>query len=342
MPDGDARNKPVLSIASPRSKSIPLRGEVRKSGIRIRVQEQPLKLLAALFLERPGELITREELHRRLWPEDTFVDFEHGLNAAATRLRQALGDAAQNPRFIESVPRRGYRFISQVERIQAPGQASSPVPAMAPRSRARLRTRRTLMTRTFDQFYRTPGIRFERRAYRQRWSGSVWLWWWSWERSTNLSINAPHRAQLPRFVSPEPPEETTFAEFDSTAVSPDGLMLCLYRDRPLRGVRHLWVRAFDNPRSRGGWRRPRGPSFFSWSPDSRSVACSSLCRASWNVWMSQAGSRESCAMRPMDAAEPGIASGASSLRPLLDAPLFQTSLTGSTPRPLTSLDNSRD
>src|SRR5579884_2430287 len=76
-------------------------GEVRKSGMRIRVQEQPLKLLAAL-LERPGELITREELHRRLWPEDTFVDFEHGLNAAATRLRQALGDSAQNPRYIQS------------------------------------------------------------------------------------------------------------------------------------------------------------------------------------------------------------------------------------------------
>jgi len=89
-------------------------GEVRKQGIRIRVQDQPLRLLIAL-LERPGELITREELHRRLWPGETFVDFEHGLNAAVTRLRQALGDSAQTPRFIESLPRRGYRFVGAVK-----------------------------------------------------------------------------------------------------------------------------------------------------------------------------------------------------------------------------------
>src|SRR5947209_2829893 len=89
-------------------------GEVRKRGIRIKVQEQPLRLLSAL-LERPGTLITREELHSRLWPGDTFVDFEHGLNAAVTMLRQALGDSAQTPRYIESLPRKGYRFIAAVE-----------------------------------------------------------------------------------------------------------------------------------------------------------------------------------------------------------------------------------
>src|SRR5690242_14895261 len=88
----------------------PASGEVRKHGVRIKVQEQPLKLLEAL-LEAPGALVTREELHSRLWPDDTFVDFDHGLNAAAARLRQALGDSARPPRFIESVPRRGYRFI---------------------------------------------------------------------------------------------------------------------------------------------------------------------------------------------------------------------------------------
>src|SRR5437773_9974246 len=78
-------------------------GEVRKYGIRVKLQEQPFKLLEAL-LERPGTLITREELHGRLWPNDTFGNFDHGLNAAAARLRQALGDSAQPPRFVESVP----------------------------------------------------------------------------------------------------------------------------------------------------------------------------------------------------------------------------------------------
>src|SRR5215475_2673676 len=92
----------------------PQSGEVRKRGVRIRVQEQPLKLLTAL-LERPGVLLSREELHQTLWPGDTFVNFENGLNSAVTRLRQALGDSAQTPRFIESVPRRGYRFIADVQ-----------------------------------------------------------------------------------------------------------------------------------------------------------------------------------------------------------------------------------
>jgi TolB-like protein len=86
-------------------------GELRKSGIRIALQEQPLRILAAL-LAVPGALVSREELHRRLWPEGTFVDFEHSLNAAVRRLRIALGDQADVPRFIETVHKRGYRFVA--------------------------------------------------------------------------------------------------------------------------------------------------------------------------------------------------------------------------------------
>ena len=86
-------------------------GELRKSGARLSLQQQPLQLLAVL-LERPGELVTRDELRKRLWPDDTFVDFEHGLNAAVKRLRDTLGDSADSPRFVETVPRRGYRFIA--------------------------------------------------------------------------------------------------------------------------------------------------------------------------------------------------------------------------------------
>ena len=87
--------------------------ELRKSGIRIKLQEQPFQILAML-LERPGEIVTREELQKRLWPEDTFVDFDLSLNSAVKKLRQALNDDSENPRFIETLYRRGYRFIGPV------------------------------------------------------------------------------------------------------------------------------------------------------------------------------------------------------------------------------------
>ena len=88
-------------------------GELRKSGIKIKLQDQPFQILAML-LERPGEIVTREALQKRLWPQDTFVDFDLSLNSAVKKLRQALGDDSENPRFIETLYRRGYRFIGQV------------------------------------------------------------------------------------------------------------------------------------------------------------------------------------------------------------------------------------
>jgi len=94
------------------------RGELRKQGLRLRLQEQPFKVLAAL-LEQPGEVIPREELVRRLWPDGTFVDFDRGLNAAVTRLRQVLGDSAEKPRYVETVARRGYRLLPAIEKIEA-------------------------------------------------------------------------------------------------------------------------------------------------------------------------------------------------------------------------------
>jgi DNA-binding winged helix-turn-helix (wHTH) protein/TolB-like protein len=85
--------------------------ELRKAGVRIKLHDQPFQVLAML-LDRPGELVTRDEIRKRLWPGDTFVDFDHGLNNAVARLREALGDSADTPRFIETLPRRGYRFIT--------------------------------------------------------------------------------------------------------------------------------------------------------------------------------------------------------------------------------------
>ena len=89
-------------------------GELRKSGARIRVQEQPFQILVML-LQRPAEVVSREELRQKLWPGDTFVDFEHGVNSAVARLRDLLGDSADSPRYIETLPRRGYRFIAPVD-----------------------------------------------------------------------------------------------------------------------------------------------------------------------------------------------------------------------------------
>jgi DNA-binding winged helix-turn-helix (wHTH) protein len=88
-------------------------GELFKSGRKIKLQEQPFRILT-LLLEHPGELVTREELRQRLWSEDTFVDFEHSLNTAIKKLRRALGDEAGKPRFVETLPRRGYRFVGSV------------------------------------------------------------------------------------------------------------------------------------------------------------------------------------------------------------------------------------
>ncbi len=89
-------------------------GELRRQGFKVKLQEQPFQLLAML-LERPGQTVTREDLQKKLWPADTFVDFERGLNRAINKLRESLGDDADNPRFIETLPRRGYRFIAPVE-----------------------------------------------------------------------------------------------------------------------------------------------------------------------------------------------------------------------------------
>jgi len=89
-------------------------GELRRQGQKVKLQEQPFQVLAAL-LERPGEVVTREELRSKLWPADTFVDFDHSLNAAIKRLRDALGESAETPIFVETLARRGYRFIAPVD-----------------------------------------------------------------------------------------------------------------------------------------------------------------------------------------------------------------------------------
>jgi DNA-binding winged helix-turn-helix (wHTH) protein len=127
MPDASSAGKIVrfgvyeLDLAS---------GELRKNGSRIRLQEQPFQILSVL-LERPGEMVTREDLRTKLWSSDTFVDFDHSLNTAVNKLREALGDAAANPRFVETVARRGYRFIAPVQMTPAEVVPTSGTPLVS-------------------------------------------------------------------------------------------------------------------------------------------------------------------------------------------------------------------
>lgn len=100
-------------------------GEVRKAGLKIRVQQQPMKLLEIL-LERPGEVVTREELRGRVWPDESFGDFDQAVNIAIAKLRSALGDSAENPRYIETLPKRGYRFIAEVSVVDAGDRTRRP------------------------------------------------------------------------------------------------------------------------------------------------------------------------------------------------------------------------
>jgi DNA-binding winged helix-turn-helix (wHTH) protein len=103
-------------------------GELRKQGIRIKLNVQPFQVLLML-LERPNEILTRDEIARALWPDGTFVDFDHGVNSAVNRIRDALGDQARNPRFIETLARRGYRFVAPVHTTP---EGSSPPPSPEP------------------------------------------------------------------------------------------------------------------------------------------------------------------------------------------------------------------
>ena len=110
-------------------------GSLRKHGVRIKLQKQPFQILTAL-LEKPNQPVTREELRQRIWGDDTNVDFEHGLNAAVNKLRQALSDSSEAPRYIETIPGVGYRLLIAVEqREQSPSQVALPVPDSQTRAR---------------------------------------------------------------------------------------------------------------------------------------------------------------------------------------------------------------
>ena len=214
-------------------------GELRKSGRRIPVQEQPFQVLVAL-LERPGEVVTREYLRERLWPGQPFVDFDQGLNTAINKLRDALGDSAANPRFVETVPRRGYRFAFPVDSMPENGAfPETAAPNLTPVKKSR------------------P--------------------WWQWLAVALLVVvsvgivfwvSRPGRQELPlrRFTLRTPAGTIQSIVFNrSTAISPDGRRIAFVNDES--GTRQLWIQHLEQERP-VAVKGSEGAADPFWSPDS--------------------------------------------------------------------------
>jgi DNA-binding winged helix-turn-helix (wHTH) protein len=214
-------------------------GELRRNGVKLKLQEKPFQMLAIL-LERPGEVVTREALRERLWPAGTFVDFDHGLNTATKKLRQALGDSAENPRFIETLAGRGYRFIAPLAATEAAAVL---------------------------QDEPNVGQRADRRS----------LWLAAGVAAVCLTgavgIAIVHFGEQPPSFRPlhfqvQTPETQQFGGL--FALSPDGRALAfiaMVADEP-----HLWVHSFETGQSRPLLKAGTFSSAMFWSPDSRFLA----------------------------------------------------------------------
>ncbi len=223
-------------------------GELRKHGLKLKLQDQPFQILVML-LEEPGQVVTREQFQQKLWSEGTFVDFEHGLNAAIQRLRQVLGDSADSPRFVETVARRGYRFVAPMARVTA-DQASQEVQQIGGderENRPRLRRSRQVLPWALVaivSFALVAAIRFRPQPGKTR----------------------PVRFQV------LPPERVTQHLHDVPAVSPDGRHFA-FSGTDSAGKRHLWLHSLDSLATR---QLPEAqtdhfPCRPFWSPDSRFV-----------------------------------------------------------------------
>lgn len=220
------------------------RGELRRQGVRIKLQDQPFQILH-LLVERPGEIVTRDELQKRLWSSDTFVDFDRSLNKAINKLRDALDDSADNPRFIQTIPKRGYRFIAAVERAAAttPPVNLGPAPYSAP-PRIGLRFRERLAC----------GVVL------------VLLVAYVFLALTKRRDAAPPSAVLRTAITPPP--DASFLPH-SFAVSPDGSRLAFAAvDRA--GKTNLWIRALSGS-SAERLEGTEDAAFPFWAPDNRRI-----------------------------------------------------------------------
>jgi DNA-binding winged helix-turn-helix (wHTH) protein/Tol biopolymer transport system component len=222
--------------------------ELRRSGSRVRIQEQPLRILEFL-LERPGELVSRERLRERLWPSDTFVDFERSLNAAVAKLRQALHDSADRPVYVETVSRKGYRFIAPVTESAAEPEPAPTEPSQVASSPSR---RRTALLAA---------------AALVVCASAVLLAWAKFRHS-----GAPHDGGTLRFTV-ETPEGTEIADasyVENATISPDGRTLALVVSPTGTIAGSIWIRplASEVARRLDG---TEGAFLPFWSPDSREI-----------------------------------------------------------------------
>jgi eukaryotic-like serine/threonine-protein kinase len=228
-------------------------GELRTNGTRIKLQGQPISVLEIL-LETPGELVTREQIRERLWSSDTFVDFDHNLNTAIKKLRQALGDEAETPRYIETIPRYGYRFIGQVEKDAA---AETPVPERVP-------ARAELANAEPQPAPRSPSR--SRRALPWALGGFAVL---CAIVATWLLKPAP-QPNVVRFAVP-PPENTELLYGGEMSLSPDGRTLAFVAQAGEDKPNVLWLRSLNSLTA-----QPvpgtDGAAVPFWSPDSRQIA----------------------------------------------------------------------
>jgi Tol biopolymer transport system component/DNA-binding winged helix-turn-helix (wHTH) protein len=241
-------------------------GALHRNGQRITLPDQPLRLLTAL-LERPGELVTRDELRRKLWPADTYVDFEHGLNAAVKRLRDALSDSADAPIFIETVPRRGYRFLAPVERLPVEDVPASngrveleavPTPAPLPASGALPAA--TAIVRPLarpDRAERILALAFLVLA--------VVI---GWRAVRSISGEQGLTSDVARRSTPREPKRLTFGPSLQTDVtwSPDGRRIAYASDRA--GNFDIWVQAVDSSDPVALTNNPEPDTQAAWSPTS--------------------------------------------------------------------------
>jgi len=212
-------------------------GELRKHGTRIRIQEQPFQVLT-LLLERPGEVVGREEIRSKLWPDNTYVDFDNAISSAVRKLREALGDSADNPRFIETLAKRGYRFIGPIE-------TRSPVPYAAPEG-ARIKRTRIKIVPIAAGILLILGI----------------AGWWLWTR------RAPNAAQLTPFPLTAAPGWERYPSF-----SPDGSQVAYAWDETEAGNNsHIYVKLVGSGRPVQLTAGRNSDSAPSWSPDGREIA----------------------------------------------------------------------